>query len=169
MSALRRALVSMVASMLWASGDSAFFAQDVHADDNGHEGVVQIVGDAADERAEAFEALGAEELFLQLLALGDVGVDDEQGFGLARLVADERGTGLDDDGFVVPGKFGKFADPFAAFLEASDGLPELIGRRLSVKKQFAYIFANRLGGIPPVNPLGAFVPIHNGAVQGRRR
>ena len=56
-----------------------FFApENLHADDDGHERVVQIMGDTADEDTEAFEPLGAQELFLQQFVAGDVGIDDDE-------------------------------------------------------------------------------------------
>ena len=39
--------------------------------------IVEVVGDAAGEGADALHPLGAEKLLLELLALGDVGLDQE--------------------------------------------------------------------------------------------
>ena len=52
--------------------------EQFHADHNGHQRVVQVVRDAADQDAEAFKPLSAEKLFLELFVLGNIGVDDEQ-------------------------------------------------------------------------------------------
>ena len=58
--------------------------------------LLEIVGHAAGESADALESLCAEELFLDRFLFGDIGVDHELGFWLAMLVANQSPTAADD-------------------------------------------------------------------------
>ena len=68
---------------------SDFFLQHLDRDQEGGQDVVEVVGDAAGQRADAFHALGTQELDFEFFPFGDVGVDDEPGFRAALFVANE--------------------------------------------------------------------------------
>ena len=52
---------------------------------------------AAGQGADAFHALGAQELGLDFLPFRDVGIDREDGFGSPFVVANQGPARLDDD------------------------------------------------------------------------
>jgi hypothetical protein len=60
-----------------------FHLKHLRAHRDRREDIVQIVRDAAGERPDAFQPLGAQELRFESLLLGDVGVDRQDGFRLA--------------------------------------------------------------------------------------
>ena len=123
---------------------------------DGDQNVVEIVGHAAGESADALEALRAEELFLDLFLLGDVGVDDELGFRLAMLVADEGPTAADDNGVALFGEVTAFARPDAG-LEKGALRGEDIGWLFLIEEIPAQPPARLLGG-PAVEDFGAVIP-----------
>src|SRR5580704_4167662 len=53
-----------------------FMAEHVHGYENGREGVIEIMRNAARQGANAFKALCPEKLLFEFVLLGDVGVDD---------------------------------------------------------------------------------------------
>jgi len=105
-------------------GREVLGAKDMKAHDDRSERVVEVVGDAADEDAEGFEALRAQELFFELFPLGDVRVDHEQGFGSIPFVADEGEPGLHGDRAAVTGALDEFAGPFALLVGGARGVGE---------------------------------------------
>ena len=58
-------------------GVGDFFLEQLDGDEERRQHVVEVVGDAAGQGAEAFHALGAQELGFQFFLFGDVGVDDQ--------------------------------------------------------------------------------------------
>ena len=74
-----------------------FPAQDAAGHQDRRQDIVQVVGNAAGQRADALEALRAEELRLELLRLGHIGIDHQHGFRLAVVVAHQRPAAVDDD------------------------------------------------------------------------
>jgi len=125
-------------------------------EEHGREDVVEVVGDAGGEHAEAFEALGAEELFLDAAFFGDVGGDDEAALDVADAVAENGDAGVDDDGVSVAMEQVQFAAPVGVgwgagaggFDVAEDGFAE----------QFAERAALGLRGRPPECAGGAGIP-----------
>ncbi len=67
--------------------------------------------DAAGQCADAFHALRPQKLRLDLFLFGDVGIDRENRFGLAFIVANERPARLDDQLFPVLGQMLQLAMP----------------------------------------------------------
>ena len=86
MSVLRLALVSMASRKPTMSGDFTSSRRISTPTMMGTRALFKSwARRPADQRAEAFKALGAKELFLQLFVFGDVGVDEEQRFSPAAL------------------------------------------------------------------------------------
>ncbi len=52
--------------------------QKVEPHNNGCENVVEVVGDAAGESADAFHPLGAQKLSLEFFLRRDVGIDNQR-------------------------------------------------------------------------------------------
>ena len=70
------------------------FVQDVHAHDDGAENIVEVVGNAAGERADAFQPLSAEILGFQALFLGDVIARNQNGLGFSTGVQQHAPTAV---------------------------------------------------------------------------
>ena len=101
-------------------GGGALLAElGVAVDDR--EEVVEIVGDAAGEGAEALHLVRLAELVLELLALGDVFPETEEIGDLAGGAAEARGLDGFPHGGAVAALGGEFAAPLAAGAEC---LPE---------------------------------------------
>jgi hypothetical protein len=56
---------------------------------DGRKHVVEVVRDASRQRADALQPLGPQELLLEQLAFGEVGVDGQNRSGFTRIAADE--------------------------------------------------------------------------------
>ncbi len=69
------------------------FSQHFYRHQNGSQHIVQIMGNAAGQGADAFHALGAQHLLLQLLALGNVGFDVQHALGISLSVFQQRPAG----------------------------------------------------------------------------
>jgi|GEM_PF-3730022 len=104
-------------------------------EEDGREDVVEIVGDAGGEHAEAFEALGAEELFLDAFPLGDVGGDDEAALEFAAGVAEDGDAAVEDDGAAVAVVELDFAAPVFAGADGGAGVFDFGGG--GVAEEFA--------------------------------
>ena len=87
--------------------------QHRHSHHDGREHIVQVVRDAAGQHADVFQALGTEELSLQFFLLGDVGVDDEDGFRPALIVVHQRPAAFHDDFRRMLGHLVQFPFPLA--------------------------------------------------------
>lgn len=64
-----------------------FFAQELYGHQDGVQEVVEVVGDAAGQNADAFQTLRAQQLGLKLYSLGHICIDDQNALGLAVVVA----------------------------------------------------------------------------------
>jgi hypothetical protein len=135
---------------------------DREREENGGEDIVEIVGDATGEDAEAFKALGSEELFFELFALGDVEVEGEDGLGGALVVSDGSETCVNGDRGAL------FGDVVLL------GLPRIFGLRgffdgllegEFASEELGSGFADGFVGGPPVEALGAAVPVADDAVE----
>ena len=87
--------------------------EEVDGHHDRRQNVVQVMRDAAGQRADAFHALRPHELGLDLFLFRDVGIDREHRFGLSFVVPDERPARLDGDFPPVLGEMLEFAVPFA--------------------------------------------------------
>ena len=121
------------------------------------EHVVEIVSDAAGQGADTLEALGAEELGLQFLFLGDVRVDDENRLRLPAIVAHQGPTRGDGQLAAVALIMVKFTMPFAVLQRR--GRRRQKGSFVAVQLQFRHAATDRLDGSPTVEPLGTLVPV----------
>src|ERR1044072_8853796 len=90
--------------------------------------------DTTDQDAETFEPLRTKKLFLELFAFRDVSIENEERFGLALLITNQRDARLDGDRSIVLGKFLEFARPFTAFVQALSGF-FYFRRQIAFKKQ----------------------------------
>ena len=132
------------------------FPQHRRGHQDGHERVVQVVGNAAGQSADAFHSLGAEKLFLGVFLGGDIGSDAEAGLRLPGIVTDKRRADLHDEDLVLLVAGMHFAAPFIGFLQC-------LARRLDFHRgpateDFPKRPAEDLGREPSTNALGALVP-----------
>src|SRR5437867_1862059 len=67
-------------------GGESPHAKELHRHENGGQYVVEVMGDAARQSANTFQALCAEQLPLKFFLLGDVGVDREDRLRCAGVV-----------------------------------------------------------------------------------
>ena len=88
-------------------------AQQLHRHENGREHVVQIVGHAAGQRADALEALGAKELRLQLFELRLIRAHRENAAGAAVRVSQQRPVAVGDHVAAHEPEGQQVAAPFA--------------------------------------------------------
>ena len=63
--------------------------------------IVEVVRDSAGQLSNGLHFLRLAELLFQLLAHGDIGVDDQLGLGMAGIVAQEGPTAFHDHRFSV--------------------------------------------------------------------
>ena len=113
MSAPRWAQVFHGVQHLAVFGIAGGLAQERRGHQDGLENVVQVVGDAAGQRADAFHALGAEEIGFKLFPFRDVRVDGEDFLGPALFIAQQGPAAEDDELFArLVGHF-QFAGPAA--------------------------------------------------------
>src|SRR5580700_438290 len=71
------------------------------------------MGDAAGQRADAFEALDTQQMRFEFLLLGYVRVDDENRFGRFQLIPDQRPTTADRDSAAVLAIVRTLTGPFS--------------------------------------------------------
>jgi len=139
-------------------------AQHLHPQRDGHQQVAQVVRDAAHQPADALHALGAEHLALQLLALGDIGVDDKDVLGRPSAVAHERPPAFHNAVVSFLRLHPKLASPFSFGhhrLVAGLELAVLVGVVEAFMGPLPEDFVLR----PPREPLGALVPVHDAAIH----
>jgi hypothetical protein len=130
--------------------------QQVHAHQDRRQYVVEVVGDAAGEGADALQPLGTQGLFVKPLLLRDVGVEDQHRPGPAGLVADQCPAAGDQDVPAVARHLAQFAAPLVLLQHRPQGLVQL-GRRPAAE-QLGSRPPERLGGRPAVEALGPAVP-----------
>ena len=75
--------------------------EDRNRHDDRSKDVVQVVGKAACERADAFQTLGSQNLLFEFLLLCDVRRDDKNGVVVSIFVAHKAPAALDDHLFEV--------------------------------------------------------------------
>jgi hypothetical protein len=90
-------------------------AQNRRPHQDGGKNIIEVVRHPAGQRTDAFQPLGPEELFLDLFLLGDVGVDDENGFGRPSVIPDQCPTAPNCDMPPVLAEVGAFPGPFSIF------------------------------------------------------
>ena len=132
----------------------------LHGHHDRGEHVVQIVRQAAGEGADAFEPLAAEQLRFQLFFLRDVGVDDEDGLGLAVRFPHQRPAALNGRVRGRRGISGLISPVHSSCcwtaVQRAGGF-----KRIVVGHQFVGGAADGLGGRPAVKPVRALVPIND--------
>lgn len=138
------------------AGVGRVVAQHGGREEHGREDVVEVVRDAGGEHAEAFEALGAEELFLDATLLGDIGGDDEAALDLAAGVAKHGDAGVDDDGLSVAVAKMEFAAPVGVGVGGGASGFDVAKDRLAEK--FAQRASLGFGGGPAERAFGAGIP-----------
>jgi len=148
------------AAVLAVGGEGA---EHVDAHEDGGENVVEVVGDATGHGADGVEALGAEELGFEAFGFSDVGADDEDGFWLALVVAEERPSGLYEDGLVVFCGVPEFAGPFTLLNEGGPCGAEF-GGFVGEDEGFPVAAEGFVGG-PAVDGAGAVVPVFDRVVE----
>ena len=119
------------------------------------EDVVEIVRNSAGQSADAFHALGAKELLLHFLARGYVGVDFEDGLGLAGIIADQRPADFRRYFPALLGAHFQLTTPLALVEQYLGGAFGACGFH---EKQVARPFPNDLPGCPPVDLFGSPIP-----------
>ncbi len=138
-------------------------AQQVHADEDRRQGIVQIMGDAAGERADAFQAPGALDLLLNLLTLGEIGVDDEDGLRGLMGVPNEFPAAQHGNDTAILAGLTQFPAPFARFHQFSlDG--GYSGNVILVIKLLKTYAPGFLGG-PSKQLFGSLVPVADAAIE----
>src|SRR5258706_28038 len=129
-------------------------AQNLHGHQNRGEHVIEVVGNAAGERADAFHALSAEELGLDFSLLANIGIDHEDGFSAPGIIEDERPLALDDNRLIALRDVAGLALPLAFF---HDLLLCAVEIGAVAEKQFVRQLAASVFSRPAVKALGAFV------------
>ena len=137
--------------------------EHLDAERDGHKQVAEIVGDAAHEAADALHPLRPQELTLQLLALRDVGVDDQYALGLALRRADERPPALDGERVAVLRGLCHLARPLARVEHLAPHLFHDRGARAD--EVILDVRPEDLLGRPAGEALGALVPVRHLAVE----
>ena len=138
--------------------------QDGRGHENRGQDVVEIVGDATGQRAQAFEPLRLQEARIELLLFGDVRVDRKDRSRLALLVAHERQPAEHVHHPSALGILPSLSGP-ASLLEHHRG-QRLRGGGIRVD-QLGGLAIQRLGASPAINPLRTLVPIEDRVVEGR--
>jgi hypothetical protein len=100
---------------LGAAGIWEAQGQHLQQHHDGTENVVQVVGNTAGERADAFHPLSAEILQFDFLLFGDVGVDVENGPWLPTGVAQQRPAAIEGQKGRIPCLLLDFPVPLARF------------------------------------------------------
>ena len=148
-------------------------AQVTGGHENGRQDVIEVVGHAGGQGADALDALGAQELGLELFLFGDVGVNDKDGAGLAVLVPQEGPTAGNRHFLAAVGVFAQFAGPLAV------GQQGLLGGRqrrfVLFGKKGGHLIADGARGAPAIEAFGSFVPetdfaaevLHQNGVAGQ--
>ncbi len=138
------------------------FAQELDGHQNRREHIVQVVRNAAGQSTDALHALGAEELGLEALFLGDVGVDRENGLGPAVRVPHQGPADLHRDVAAIFRPRDDLALPGAFGYQRCQRRPEPGGILVEHLDSGA---AQHFSGGPAVHVLGALVPIDDATVQ----
>src|SRR5947209_952854 len=138
-----------------------FQLEHLHGHQDRREHVVEVVRDAAGERADTLHALRAEKLRLHFFALGDVGIDDENGLRLFAVVAHERPATLNRDLRSRLRPLAHLAAPLALLADGPLPLLELRFVQLAQQTQLARRPPRRLLRRPAVDALRALVPVEN--------
>ena len=161
-SAPRCALLRMVVSRPSAClvGDRLLQHVDRHQDRREH--VVQVVGDAAGQRADALQPLRAEEPRFERLALADVGVDLQDGAGLVARVPHESPPRVHRNSAAIFRPLDDLTLPLAVGMERSQRGAKLFG---ILVEQIDGRAPHRFRRPPSERPLRALVPVDDAPVQ----
>ncbi len=124
--------------------------------------VVQIMRDTSGQGSDALHPLSAQELGLDFLLFGNVGVDGQDRFGPPLIIPDQRPAGLNGDLPVIPGEMLDFTLPFAPADGEFIDFPELSRLRID---QVSHIPAGSLLAGPAIHPFGPLVPEKHVSVQ----
>src|SRR5688572_16966742 len=112
--------------------------------------------DAACERADAVQTLGAEELCLDFLLLADVGVDDKQAARLSSVIGNQRPSTLHRQHLFTTVSDTGVVMPFT--LLQRDGFCALKVRPIAENERLCILPVN-IEVLPAVKSLGSFVPV----------
>src|SRR6187455_424419 len=120
--------------------------------------------DAARERADAVQTLGAEKLRLDFFLFADIGVDDKQAARLSSVIANQRPPTLHRQHLFTTVSNAGVVMPFT-FLQR-DGLCPLKVRAITEDERLCILPVN-IEVLPAVKSLRSFIPISAALVQVR--
>ena len=137
--------------------------EHAHAQQNGHEQVVQVVRHAADQAPDTLHALRAEELLLELTTLRYVGTDDQHRTRPAVGVAHQRPATFQQAILAVVPVHAQLAVPDADVLHRLQGFSDQC--RIETVQHLLHRSALHLGDRFAGKLLGAAVPEDHVSVQ----
>ena len=130
-------------------------AQQLDRDEDRREDVVEVVRDAAGERAEAFQALRTEELRLEFLPLCHIRVDHQDRLRCIEWIAQQRPATLRDDFAPGMGRVPQISRPIAALQNGAIRFRELLGVGL---QEPLHRVRHRVVTFPAKDSFRAFAP-----------
>jgi len=110
------------------------------------------VGDPTSQDPDAFKALRPQKFVFKRLLLGEIGIDDENGFCLR--IVKQSPTTLHENFFAPLVDLAQFTGPFTS---VNGGSTRLDGRDRIDKKQVVGALANDLRTGPSIKSFSAFV------------
>ncbi len=138
-------------------------AQQLDGHQDGVQEVVEVVGHAAGQDTDTFQALGAQQLGLKLHALGHIRVDDQNAPGLALVVTHQSPARFGHDLLPRFRDLNPVADPFAVLEQDLAGLVQ--ARHIPLEEQIDGILAEGFLGRPAIQALGPLVPVDDSVLQ----
>jgi hypothetical protein len=137
------------------------FLEQLHGHHDGGQHIVQIMGQAAGERADAFQTLGPQQLDLQFLFFRDVGVDHQNGLGGAIPPAHQIPLAVHHQLAARAIFLPQLAGPFVVRLHGLQGPDGFV--RIQGQLQFRDGPAPDLGHAPAIQMVRPLIPVEDPA------